>query len=384
MKEYHLEVQQILDYPRCRIYREFVQALISDRNLRASTCSHLFHYTVLCSYANFRTSYLRLDGVSYTIRPGEWVCRISDLMAWFRVRFQHQVLSILSALQELRLISFYKLDCGPFIRYRILAWRTYNTVLDYNCPCQKETGFFFLPISILAKLVGSARASEIDVVLDLWLSTIYQDTNVSGSDLGPVVYFRNGTGSPIISYSELSKRWGRSRSSVGRLLKKLTVLGYLSLVSFPGRYGSVIYLNKYLSVMFQIEDVAICKEAVATRLNIKVEVPDDEVPAAKVSHTSPFCVSDELSSVPKRHIEWIIQKTVEALAHQGFTCFRCKESQIKLYPLSSDCRQTVHVESPTPHALRIELVVECGKHNPPTRFSVLISPLELDPSERRC
>lgn len=32
-----------------------------------------------CSYANFRTSYRRLDGVNYTIYPGEWVCRLSEL-----------------------------------------------------------------------------------------------------------------------------------------------------------------------------------------------------------------------------------------------------------------------------------------------------------------
>ena len=33
--------------------------------------SALFYYTVLCSYANFRTSYRRLDKISYMIYPGE-------------------------------------------------------------------------------------------------------------------------------------------------------------------------------------------------------------------------------------------------------------------------------------------------------------------------
>ena len=77
------------------------------------------------------------------------------------------------------------------------------------------------PLSVLSKLIGSSRASEIDIVLDLWLCTIYKDEHVLGSDIGPVVYYRNGTGNPLISYNELSLRWKRSRSSVGRLLKKL-------------------------------------------------------------------------------------------------------------------------------------------------------------------
>ena len=31
MSEYRLELKQIVDYPRCRIYRQFIQNLISDR-----------------------------------------------------------------------------------------------------------------------------------------------------------------------------------------------------------------------------------------------------------------------------------------------------------------------------------------------------------------
>ena len=34
MPEYQLEIKQLVDYPRCRIYREFVQTLIADRSMR--------------------------------------------------------------------------------------------------------------------------------------------------------------------------------------------------------------------------------------------------------------------------------------------------------------------------------------------------------------
>ena len=42
MPEYTLEIKQIVDYPRCRIYRQFVQALIADRSIRVSGGSGLF------------------------------------------------------------------------------------------------------------------------------------------------------------------------------------------------------------------------------------------------------------------------------------------------------------------------------------------------------
>ena len=40
-----------------------------------------------------------------------------------------------------------------------------------------------------------------DIILDLWVSAVYNDNQVQGSDLGPVVYFRNGTGNPLVAYS---------------------------------------------------------------------------------------------------------------------------------------------------------------------------------------
>ena len=43
MTEYKLEIKQIVDYPKCRVYRQFIQSLITDRNIRTNGCSGLFH-----------------------------------------------------------------------------------------------------------------------------------------------------------------------------------------------------------------------------------------------------------------------------------------------------------------------------------------------------
>ena len=165
-----------------------------------------------------------------------------------------------------------------------------------------------------------------DVILDLWISAIYKDQQVRGSEIGPVAYFRNGTGSPLVNYSELSKRWGISRSSVGRLLKKLADLDYLSLLTFPGRSGTVIYLKNYLSTMFQISDVMIDKEEVAMCLNLHVSVPDTIPPESGPISDEQICVSTELPSVSKSHMLYFVRKVLQTLEAQGISCLSCPKS----------------------------------------------------------
>ena len=335
MSEYQLEIKQIVDYPRCRIYREFIQTLIADRSIRTNNgCSGLFYFTVLCSYANFRTSYRRLDGISYTVYPGEWICRIIELKDWLRLRTKQQALNVLYALQEDHLIEFTILGRDQLVKYKIKDWRRHNTVLDYNCPCQKETGFFFLPVSTAAELVSVGKCSEMDIILDLWISAVYNDERVQGSFTGPVAYFRNGTGCPLVSYAELAQRWGMSKATAGRTLKKLSRLGYISLLTFPGRHGTAIYLQNYLSTMFQISDVMVDKEEVAMSLNIKMTTVKSAGTEQIEDHA---CGSEQEIIVSKPDLDAMALKVLQVLALQGVACSQCHHCTYKLYPLSGDC-----------------------------------------------
>ena len=36
MPTYQLQIKQVVDYPRCRIYRQFVRFLMEDRSIRVS------------------------------------------------------------------------------------------------------------------------------------------------------------------------------------------------------------------------------------------------------------------------------------------------------------------------------------------------------------
>ena len=325
MQSYQLEIKQIVGYPRCRIYRQFIQNLMADRSIRTGGGSGLFYYTVLCNYANFRTSYLRIDGIGYTVYPGEWICTVKELSTWFRTRFQRQAVSILDELQKRHLISYLFLDRGKVVKYKIRDWKKHNTVLDYNCPCQKETGFFFMPVVVATELVSAGRCSEMDILLDLWISAVYRDDQVQGSFDGPVAYLRNGAGCPLVSYSELAQRWGLSKATVGRVLRKLEKAGHISMFTFPGRHGTAIYLQNYLSTMFQISDVIVDKDEVAMSLNIRLPATESSVSNGEIIVSNPGP-------------EAAAQKVLQLLALQGVGCANCPRMTYKLYPLSDDSK----------------------------------------------
>lgn len=371
--DYQLEVKQIVDYPRCRIYREFIRTLMEDRDIRTNGSSYLFYYMTLCSYANFRSSYQRLDGISYLIGPGEWICKASELSKWFRTRFQHQMLSILDFLQKQNYITYTRLGRGNLIKFCITGWKKHNTALDYNCPCQKDVGFFFFPVAAVHELINMGKCSEMDIVLDLWIHAIYNDNQIQGSELGPVVYFRNRTGNPLTSYSDLAKRWGISKATVSRVLNKLQDKEYLSLISFTGRHGSVIYLCSYLSTMFNISDVMIDKEEVSMTFQVPVHISEN-APTPEDSHIKEEkiliieesdTVSSTVCSVSKSHIRRIIQKTAKILAAQGIPCCECPETLYKLYPLSA-CKETDFM---------YVLKICCPDGSIPYQFELTLSPV---------
>ena len=359
MSEYKLQIKQIVDYPRCRIYRQLIQYLIKDPNIRTGGSSGLFYYTVLCCYANFRMSYKRIDGISYTVHPGEWICRINELKEFLRVKTNKQTIEIMDSFQQRHLIEFSVLGHGKLIKYGINNWCKTNRVLDYNAPCQKQTGFFFLPISVANELVSFGKCSEMDAVLDLWINTIYNDEQVQGSDVAPLVYIRNGTGNPLLSCEQLSKRWGISKTTVCRYLNKLKKEDYIMTVNFQGTHGSAIYVKRYLSTMFEISDVLLDKEELAMALNIDIKVPEEASENKELS--SNITVSNFLNSVSKTAVDMLIQKVGKILSLQGFPCPLCPKIQYLLLPLS-ECKDTsiIPIDKINTENVRFLLVMKCS------------------------
>ena len=295
---------QFVDYPRCRIYRQFVQSMINDRRIRTSGGSGLFYYTVLCTYTNFRTSYQRIGNIRYTVSPGQWICTLTELRKLFRVSRPPKAIAILDMLQSKKVITYELLADGKAVKYTICNWKFHNSMLDNKCPSQKRSGFFFLPLSTAWKLMKGSRCSEADMYIDLWLSAIYNDPRVIGSDIGPIVYLRNGTGNPLLNCTQLAERWGVSRATVSRVLSHFVALQYIELITFAGNAGSVIYLTNYLETMFQFPHSSIDKMKVSETFRLRISDEYDYQDFTEPSH--PSCVSPQDTPVSdwNNGVEW--------------------------------------------------------------------------------
>ena len=372
---YQLELKQIVEFPRCRIYRDFIRSLVTNKGIRTNGGSFLFYYIVLCSYANYRSSYRRTETMTYLVGPGEWICTLADLRTWFRCRFQHQAVSILEYLQKQNCITYSLLENKKVVKFKITDWPKDNTVLEYNFPCKKDDGFFFFPIAKVHELISMGKCSEMDMLLDMWIHTIYNDPSVQGSYSGPVVYYRNNTGNPVTSFQTLGERWSHSKTTVSRTLKKFEEMNLITLVSFTGKHGSMIYLNDYLSVMFDISDVMIDKEEIAMTMQLPIHVPENkgELCVSEVVKEEQVIVPENDPCVPKSHMQFIIQKVAEMLKSQGIPCCECPKTRYILSPLSPDCRNIVNIYT---------LSIICPYGNAAYRFELTVKSEDKDYLER--
>ena len=377
MEEYKLEIKQIVDYPRCRMYRQFIHGLINNKNIRVGGSGGLYYYTVLSCFANFRTAYHRVKCVTYTVYPGEWICKFEEMMEWFRVRNKRQVISIMEKLQEKHLLKYKIVGQGDVIKYRLAGWAKYNRILEYNAPCQKDIGFFFMPVHIAAELVGSGKNSEMDALIDMWINTVYNDPQVKGSDTAPVVYMRNGTGSPLVGYAELSERWGVSKATVSRYMKKLSELGYVNLMTYPGTHGSVISPQGYMSTMFQVSDVLVDKDEIAMSLSIRLKEHEVE---EEIEIDS---VSNSANSVSKMNSDLVLAKIISFINTQGFSCSDCGRMEYMLLELS-DCKEGIKRNiKAIAEDKKYRLIVTCGGKRALFEFEISLKKCKGDKHDEK-
>ena len=154
------------------------------------------------------------------------------------------------------------------LRFTIADWKEHCTHLQYNYYSYKGSGFFFFPLPVGRLLLKTARKevgivfSELDAIMDMWLHTILNDPQVRGSEYMPVVYYSNMRGMPLLSYTYLARRWGWSKSRVGRFMLKAGEYGIISRVSFSSSRGSVISMCRYREMIYG-ED---CEELELSRI----------------------------------------------------------------------------------------------------------------------
>lgn len=106
------------------------------------------------------------------------------------------------------------------------------------------------------------------------------------------------------------------------------------MLTFPGRHGTAIYLQNYLSTMFQVSDVMVDKEEVAMSLNIKIQLPEKEKSCCGDQEAS---VPDESVFVSKTSLELIASKVLKTLSCKGLRALSAANPSISyiLYPTTA-------------------------------------------------
>ena len=322
---------------------------------------------VLFSLSNYRTSYRTLEGHRFTVYAGEWVARYSELCEKMDIKYHYQLAKVLHRLQEMHLITYTEYPKQRLVKFKILAWAKTNTTLDYNAPCQKDLGFFFFPVDTAAELVSVGKCSDADIMLDMWLHTVFNDADVMGSDAAPMVYFRDGSGKPLQNYTTLAARWGVSKTTVHRILKKLEEKHLITVLSFSGKVGSVIYLRSYLSTMFCVSDLAPTQEEISVKLSIHLAEQIEEL-ACGIETGTLDSVSLNAKCVPNPNIRRILENTRKALYASGLKCSACPHALYRLSSLS-DCSDGQY---------RYDLAIRCAGDGPEYHFSLSLRPAPDD------
>ncbi len=93
---------------------------------------------MLCSLANFRTSVILIDGIRYTIVPGEWLMPIRELTSIFRLKTDRATVAVLDYLRDWNYLTFVISHRGRYVKFKINNWEKFNTVVEANAPCQKD------------------------------------------------------------------------------------------------------------------------------------------------------------------------------------------------------------------------------------------------------
>lgn len=249
--------KQLVCFPKVRVQKEWFRYFNDHKDFRNEGTLHLFSLMALYSYANFRSNTRTVLSKKYMEAPGQWICKLSALPRILRVHSKGQALELMDYLKDAGFLDYEILDEeNSILRYTIKDWARHCTHLEYNYYSYKLRGFFFFPLPVGRRLVTVSRRtgktvfSELDAIMDFWLHTVLNDPNVKGSEYMPVVYYTNMRGQPLLSYSYLAKRWGWSKSRVGRFILKIEEAGIISRVSFSSSRGSVISPCRYREMIY--------------------------------------------------------------------------------------------------------------------------------------
>lgn len=96
--------------------------------------------------------------------------------------------------------------------------------------------------------------SERDIILDLYLNSIYNDDAFELSVNCPLVMFDKNNFTTNYSYRYLAQRWNISLGKVHNVLNKFKKLGYIDFYSVPN-HGTYIFMKAYSKFLWNVESI---------------------------------------------------------------------------------------------------------------------------------
>lgn len=276
--------KQLVSFPRARVQKNWFRYFNDHKDFRNEGTLHLFSLMALYSYADFRSNARVINEHRYQEAPGQWICKVSALPRILRAHSKAHAIELMNYFRDAGFLDYEMLDEeAGILRYTIADWKRHCTHLEYNYYSYKGSGYFFFPLPVGRQMLSVARKtgrivfSELDAIMDFWLHTILNDPTVLGSEYMPVVYYANMGGKPLLSYTYLAKRWGWSKSRVGRFILKIEEAGIISRVSFSSSRGSVISPCRFREMIYGEDGKQLQLQVIGELLGIARIVKPKEV-----------------------------------------------------------------------------------------------------------
>ena len=198
--------------------------------------SLLSNFMRLYASAAYRPGQARYCQYINEVHFGQWVGGIVGLKSILGLSSREQAFLVLEELSNWGLLEYEYDPKSKRLSYHISQTQRIAVPTQGIPIYAREQGFLCVPRTLTQPLIQAGYVfEEIDAWLDLWIHTIYRDSDSPLSNIVPLVQFDTG---PALTLASLGNRWGWERTKVWRFFKKYADTFFL--FKLPGSYGAVI------------------------------------------------------------------------------------------------------------------------------------------------
>lgn len=198
--------------------------------------SLLSNFMRLYASAAYRPGQARYCQYINEVHFGQWVGGIVGLKSILGLSSREQAFLVLEELSNWGLLEYEYDPKSKRLSYHISQTQRIAVPTQGIPIYAREQGFLCVPRTLTQPLIQAGYVfEEIDAWLDLWIHTIYRDSDSPLSKIVPLVQFDTG---PALTLASLGNRWGWERTKVWRFFKKYADTFFL--FKLPGSYGAVV------------------------------------------------------------------------------------------------------------------------------------------------